>query len=477
MKTTSNLSSIICFINILEDEFFAIDLPAITQYEIGQLKQKVNHLLTTYSQILYDGNLLNVFELMLSKLKIDSSLNKAVLDEWALKTFNTLFDKGERPSDPARFLAQVVHAEYKKLANSMIAKGVGVNGNQVSWHSRFPIPIMLLSDQQRKFIEQRLKSKINKLSLFDDNTKLKEDLINFINDPTPLPFKNLDRLAIAYQCVEFLVSPHLIDQRNLNLCGPATLMQHIVCQNPEKFVYQTIEMAELQFGKEKHHLPEQIKSYPSSYKETFHDLDDIWLQTIRHNYNPITGYQPLSKLEEPMALTTPYMLERMFKDFGYEVIQENCQIPFANTTMLGRFFETARHKIADYGVMPAPFKFYGAKHKEIRDDDKRFQALCDWYLKSPEKICTILISGDFIKHFLNKDKGSTILGILTLSHYININNFKYNPETDKLSFIAYTWGSEFRIESEGKIFKSVYLGGIFIEPKLEMKPHITLRCG
>lgn len=331
------------------------------------------------------------------------------------------------------------------------------------WKTPIYFPIALLTTKQQNKLKEKLLKKIEKISIFSANLNLKNELLQFINDPTPLPFKLMNRLSIAFEMVIYLLHPEWIKQGHSNLCGPATLMQHLVAHNQKSFIKSVIEIAELNSKKPKH-LPKVVKQISVSTMENAILLSELWLETIRNAYNIFTGYNTDSQFEAFTGSTTPYQFEKMFADFGYQIFTENMQIKFANDSRAANFFEKIRIGLFEsYGRLPSPCKIYGEHHQNQQSDIDRFNSLCQW-TSSHNEMVPVLLSGKLINQVLNlQGKTYNQFYLLEASHFCNLKNFINLGNYVKFDIVTY--GKEAPVLIDKDEFMQGFLGGLMVEIK------------
>lgn len=365
----------------------------------------------------------------------------------------TLFDLAKR--DPSL---------YKKLVDKLNKQ---FDPDSYDWSELIEFPIAELNqDHQTKLLNKLLK-KIDQLEIFEDK-ELKNAFLDFLYDPTPLPCKRLNRLAIAFECVSYLVNYDWINQHNTNLCGTAVLMQHLAASQPNVFIHSVIEMATLGLknASPPKYLPSRVKSLTKENLDLSYNLASFWMEGIRHGYNTVFGYSSQSKLEKFYGLTSPYQLELMFKEFKLGIVEESFQIRIDPRLRFSSLFEGVRGLIANYGFLPAPLKFYGSKHAEIQDDHKRFETLMNWSSAHPKDMICILIDFNLLNVLFNcvKEDGGRSLGCEE-THFLNVTNLSLSNDGKSLSLSFTTYGNKQEAKNiRTDDFIKGYRGALLIMP-------------
>ena len=321
-------------------------------------------------------------------------------------------------------------------------------------------PVAWLSEQNRERLLQNVKRMMTELPIFRADKELTNAFDEFLHDTTPLQFKHTDRLSIAADCLSYIIAPKTINQHCTALCGVACVMQHLVIADPAKFIYSVIDLCELH-RKKPRVLPARVRNIPYCVTDFAYQLSNVWLETVRHNYNGFFPYDSTSRFEAFMAVTSPFQLELMYRDFGFGVMGETLQVRFDSSNRVGRFFNTAREAISHYGSLPTPFKIYGSQHREVHDDDARFNDLC--VVSEKSKYLTVLIKFELLNMIMNIGVGFNLLHLIEVTHYITIDNFRYNNETGRVSFNFMTFGAVYSANLALDDFKSHYLGAMAVD--------------
>lgn len=363
-------------------------------------------------------------------------------------------------------LAKRDNALYEKLVKRL---NETFNAEEYNWETFLDIPIAALNEEHQEILYKKLFRQILKLDVFQDDPDLRDKFIAFLNNTTPLNFKRLDRLAIAFECVSYLTNYLWINQHKSNLCGVAVLMQHLVVYKPDVFVMSVMEIANLGVpNSERSNLPARVKSLTQDNRNLSYNLAGLWMEAIRNSYNVLLGYSSEWRFEKLYGLTTPYQLSLMFNDFNLSFSKDTFQIRIDPEMRFGSYLETARGLIAKFGVLPAPFKIYGAKHLEW-DDDKQFEEFVKFAMVNENSLIPILIDKDLVATILGKpvEKGMSGLGVED-THYLHIVNFSLSEDESKVKFTYVTFGLGFEIEVPTDIFKKGFRGAYYMDfPKVE----------
>lgn len=358
--------------------------------------------------------------------------------------------------------------EIRQLITDHVKSKLDISSYDFS--SPLKIPVKLLNQKNQDLLKQKLLTKIDELPIFKQNDALKQDFLEFIHNEHELPFPLLNRVGVALECIEYLLNPEWIHQGPVNLCGPASLMQNLVINKPELFLYSAMEMVEL--PKRGSHLPPIVRQIPPEVSNQSHFLSEFWLRTLRHNYNVVLGYKASSRAEVIYGITYPYQLEKMFADFGYDIVSEDMQIKFSDLTP--NLFEKFRRNVlaSKFFSLPEPFKIYGKKHKEEHDTQVQLKELTDWFNQNKDSTLTILVDPALVLkafdiHQTNETK--PFLFLFTFSHYININKFEYDEKQNSVSFELYTYGKKIETRMSADSFCKYYYGALMVHPNLEPK--------
>jgi hypothetical protein len=345
---------------------------------------------------------------------------------------------------------------FKRLARKLASTLV-----TIEWGRPLRLPIAFLNEMCQSQLREALLEKIVTLPVFIKNPALILAMLAFIDNPRRLPFARLNRLAVAVECVQFVIEPSLVDNGGTNLCGPAVVMQYLLLYNPEKFIYATLELAEL--PKRGKHLPPCMRTCPQVVLETAYHLGSVWLETIRHNFNTVLGYAANSRLELVQGMTTPRDLITMLSEFGFSITAETLQIQLNRKTSPGLFFDGVRKKTAGWPCLPF-LRLHDGTHVEIQDDSQRFAHLLTWMGKHPDHYVPALLDTDLVGRIRRvKATYDSVLKIWKYLHCVNITNVCVDEQKKTVSLDCLTYGERYKATQIPLAeFEKGFLGAVYI---------------
>jgi len=254
-----------------------------------------------------------------------------------------------------------------------------------------------------------------------------KQLCALLGSHVPQQFQKFSNVQMVAELFELIRHPEIIDQRETNLCGPATFLSVLVVENPKLVIDLAFNL--ITCGKTKAPLALKLGS---DSKNNLRGIVEVLLAEIRRSEN-LVGYSSNGILESFQGLTPPRILEKWLSAVGFTAVEDYTQLCSVKGEPLGKPTQWLVNRF---------FMGFHAKNHRKTSKEEMFDRLLNAYAHS--KAILLLISTEIIDKIheiegVQKSQNSardSILGI-PVDHLVHLTRIERAENGVRLEFMTY----------------------------------------
>ncbi len=318
--------------------------------------------------------------------------------------------------------------------------------------------------KNEKRIRELVTLSLENFHKLNPHCKFISELFFFMNSNIDLAYKKVKKIEIAIEIIYYVNEPYRIKQSG-NTCGAAAFLGFFLSDQPNRCIRAFLNL--LTYGESRYSLLLQSSAEARSESSSF---DDIYLQAMKHASNRYVGYSKtffgyrLNSLELFRGITSPFAICHWLEQTGNTDIKEAMVFCDGQGRELSYFY----HKITN---------IHAKQHISYATPQESIDNLMSTMMYSNQRIIFLLsagLCGDlYNKHMMTGKEGLysssgydrspnskiTLLGV-QIDHYVAVETFSYDKETQKVTFFMSTLGVKFHVELDEDEFFKNYQGYI-----------------